>query len=100
MILALALPGCAARRASGGETPANTGTNEPANVEPKAREAAETWDYDLAIETAPEARDRYEWKTSQGVEFLLLTDELTAEEIYRSGDLLSVAEQRYINLGG
>lgn len=56
----------------------------------------ELWDIDVF----KEAEGQYEWKKLEDIEFFPLADELTVEKVYRSGDLLSVLGQAYVDLGG
>lgn len=47
-----------------------------------------------------EAKEQYDWKTSQKIEFMPLVYEETVERSYQQGDLLSALSYAYVNLGG
>ncbi|MBQ9460075.1 MAG: DUF3298 domain-containing protein [Oscillospiraceae bacterium] len=54
------------------------------------------WDVDIEAD----AREQYEWKKQEGIEFMELADESEVAGVYQHGDLLSVLGQCYVNLGG
>lgn len=57
------------------------------------------WDIDIE-EIADQAREQYESRKREGIEFFASVDELTIENVYRRGDLLSVLARGYVDLGG
>jgi len=52
------------------------------------------------IDLEAEAKDQYAFKSAEGIEMLPLVDEVTLEDSFQNGDLLSVLVSDYANLGG